>query len=336
MNESIVSDLAGKRVLLLADAAFERMFIRELLDQVDIQVIEPPAAGTPDADYDGILADFTHLPDIDLSLLYRHRKPVIAVGNAPDGLRTVAVIGKPIEPQAFYRTLAEALAGRKKPPPRVAVDGKAARGPMVDFREGERRLGGNRQAYFRVLRLFLENQTDAPGEIRLAIGNNDLETAVRAAHSVKGVAGNVGAKSVQEAALPLEQALKREDLDEARVLLRELEKRLERAKAAIREYLSQQDAATERREGETPRPQKPDETPQWPKVLMLLEGLLRAADLRRPVACEEVMEQLTPLPWPDGLAAQFQQVAADIGRYRYPAAEGSIRRLRDMISEMEQ
>src|SRR6185295_1027219 len=59
----------------------------------------------------------------------------------------------------------------------------------------------------KLLRQFVEQQGHAPAAIGDALAAGDRKTAERLAHTVKGVAGNLGAGVVQAAAGALEQAI---------------------------------------------------------------------------------------------------------------------------------
>ena len=69
------------------------------------------------------------------------------------------------------------------------------------------RVAGNRKLYLKLLRQFVEQQGPAPAQITDALTRNDVPVAERLAHTVKGVAGNLGARAVQTAAGTLEKAL---------------------------------------------------------------------------------------------------------------------------------
>jgi HPt (histidine-containing phosphotransfer) domain-containing protein len=56
-------------------------------------------------------------------------------------------------------------------------------------------------------RQFVEQQGPAPAQITEALTGNDVPVAERLAHTVKGVAGSLGARAVQTAAGTLETAL---------------------------------------------------------------------------------------------------------------------------------
>jgi two-component system sensor histidine kinase/response regulator len=78
----------------------------------------------------------------------------------------------------------------------------------LDTAEGLLRVAGNKNLYLKLLRQFVASEHDAPSRIRERLASKDHATAERMAHTVKGVAGNLGAKAVQSAAADLERAVK--------------------------------------------------------------------------------------------------------------------------------
>ena len=87
--------------------------------------------------------------------------------------------------------------------------------PGISILAGLSRVGGNRRLYVKLLGRFRESQANAVPEIRAALQSGNLETAGRLAHTVKGIAGNLGMEGLYRAAAELENAIKegREDLD---------------------------------------------------------------------------------------------------------------------------
>jgi HPt (histidine-containing phosphotransfer) domain-containing protein len=78
----------------------------------------------------------------------------------------------------------------------------------LDSADGLRRVGGNHKLYIKLLRQFAGQQTDTVAQIRAALATNDCESATRLAHTLKGVAGNLGAVPVQAAAAAVEKLLR--------------------------------------------------------------------------------------------------------------------------------
>jgi two-component system, sensor histidine kinase and response regulator len=78
----------------------------------------------------------------------------------------------------------------------------------VDTADGLRRAAGDPRLYTDLLRLFLEGHRDAAAEIEASLNRGDDTVAERVAHSLKGVAGNLGASSVRVAAGQVESAIR--------------------------------------------------------------------------------------------------------------------------------
>jgi two-component system, sensor histidine kinase and response regulator len=79
--------------------------------------------------------------------------------------------------------------------------------PGLDTQDGLTRVAGNRKLYLKLLRQFLEQQGPAPAQIADALAQNDRVAAERLAHTVKGVAGNLGARPIQQLAGKVEKAI---------------------------------------------------------------------------------------------------------------------------------
>jgi two-component system sensor histidine kinase/response regulator len=80
--------------------------------------------------------------------------------------------------------------------------------PGLNVAEGLVRVAGNRKLYRKLLHQFSCTEADAAQRIAAALAGNDRALAERLAHTVKGVAGNIGATAVQNAAAHLEKAIK--------------------------------------------------------------------------------------------------------------------------------
>jgi PAS domain S-box-containing protein len=134
-------------------------------------------------------------------------------------------ISKPIDPgnlfetvgRFFNRPAAAAPAGpspEPEPEPAAAASGwvlasleACASIPGLDTADGLRRVAGNRQLYLKLLRQFVDQHRTTLDDIGAALAQPDHPLAERLAHTLKGVAGNIGAKAVHAAAATLEKAI---------------------------------------------------------------------------------------------------------------------------------
>lgn len=102
----------------------------------------------------------------------------------------------------------------------------------IDYEDGLYRFMNNPQLYEKFIRHFLEDPTF--GELRESLARADTELAFRAAHTLKGVAGNLSLRSLLTAVDPVVEALRSGDLSRARELLPPVEAAYDQLCAAIR------------------------------------------------------------------------------------------------------
>ena len=78
----------------------------------------------------------------------------------------------------------------------------------LDVDEGWRHVIGKRHLYISMLRRFVAGQKSFPDEVMKSINQEDWHTAERLAHTLKGTAGNIGAREISAAAALLEAAIR--------------------------------------------------------------------------------------------------------------------------------
>jgi two-component system, sensor histidine kinase and response regulator len=126
-------------------------------------------------------------------------------------------VGKPIDPDALFATLLRwakprmpSSAAPRKPATPCAdvllpeIDG-------VDLAGGLARVNGNKQLYRDLLMQFAARQSGVDSQIMAAVHDGDNALVERIAHTVKGVAGNIGLVPVFTAAGTLEHAAREQD-----------------------------------------------------------------------------------------------------------------------------
>ncbi|MBF0193283.1 MAG: PAS domain S-box protein [Magnetococcales bacterium] len=97
--------------------------------------------------------------------------------------------------------------------------------PGIDLSIGLKHLSGNKNLMEKLLCEFYKDYNDVLSQLRLSI-NKDLQSAQRTAHTLKGVAGSIGAVSLQSSALNLELAIKENNTEQFESLLKHLENSL--------------------------------------------------------------------------------------------------------------
>ena len=237
--------LAGARILVAEDNEINQQIAVELLGGAGATVtvanngreaVEMLTAGSQPPPFDLVLMDL-QMPEMDgyqatakLRADPRLLKlPIIAMtahATIEERQRCLASgmndhVAKPIDPASLFDTVARFYAtvshtrhteqpvNRATPQSPSSDDSTPL--PIVaglDTQNGLLRVGGNIALYLRLLRQFVEQQAQSVEQIGQALSSGDGPLAERLAHTLKGVAGNIGAASVQSVAGVLEKLIR--------------------------------------------------------------------------------------------------------------------------------
>jgi CheY-like chemotaxis protein len=230
--------LQGARLLLVEDNDINQQIACELLEGAGATVtvanngreaVEVLHTLHPTTPFDIVLMDL-QMPEMDgyqATAKIRSESrlsdlPIIAMtahATVEERERCLAAgmndhIAKPIDPAAMFRTLSAFYQTTDVPSasPDATTDVSAGVAlPAVDGldqEDGLRRVGGNQDLYLKLLRQFAKEQAGVPDRIAALMAGGEPATAERLAHSLKGVAGNLGIPTIQDAAAGLERAIR--------------------------------------------------------------------------------------------------------------------------------
>ncbi len=240
--------VAGARILLVEDNEVNQELALELLAQAGIEVVVAnnglealaalDAATAQDAatPFDGVLMD-CQMPVMDgFTATRRIREkprfaalPILAMtANAMAGDREKVLaagmndhIAKPINVAEMFNTIARWVtpanpvksaaepAPRASAPPASGDEEEIPPLAGIDRRAGLAATMNNARLYAKLLIKFRDSQADFAAQFARACRDADPEAATRCAHTLKGMAGSLGAKGVQAAAQELEAACRR-------------------------------------------------------------------------------------------------------------------------------
>ncbi len=164
--------------------------------------------------------------------------------------------------------------------------------PGIDLAVGVSRLGGNETMFRDLLLAFAEHHGQADRVLEQALARGDVEEARRLAHSIKGVAGNMAAIGLADAARALEAALDEENVEVLQSCLTAFARQLEiimQGIDPIRAQLREQTAAAR-----AAPPAAPDSVPRGVALdaLRELDQLLAKNSLRAKKYYNDRVEQL--------------------------------------------
>jgi signal transduction histidine kinase/CheY-like chemotaxis protein len=240
-DDVIVHDATGIRVLLVEDNEMNQQVATELLESAGAivtvanhggEAVKILTAGDQAPEFDVVFMDL-QMPEMDgftATKLLRsdprlQKFPIIAMtahALVEERQRCLDAgmndhVSKPIDPDNLFATLLRWVKTR----PKQAVDSQVSVSNIkassevvlpeiagVNVADGLNRVAGNRRLYRDLLGQFAAKQGDAADQISTALETADVKLAERVAHTVKGVAGNLGITEVQSVAQKLEKALR--------------------------------------------------------------------------------------------------------------------------------
>lgn len=227
------SMMRGAYLLLVEDNAVNQELALEILQDAGLRVdVANNGAEAVEkvmqVDYDGVLMD-CQMPVMDGFEATRKIRedarfadlPILAMtANAMAGDKEKCILSgmndhipKPIDVAELFLTMARWI----KPKNAVAPTGEprydktpqsALEIQGVDVKGALGRVVGNEKLLRKLLGRFLHTQGDTIGRIRTALFDGDAQTAIREAHTLKGLAGNIGATLLFEYTAKLESILK--------------------------------------------------------------------------------------------------------------------------------
>jgi PAS domain S-box-containing protein len=259
--------LRGRHVLLVEDNDVNRELAEEILHAAKMKVdtatngVEAIQRATA-VRYDAILMD-CHMPVMDGFEATRNIRANPALASVPIIAMTASVllgdrelclaagmndhVAKPVDVADLYCKLASWIGGTPVLHPfeeKADSPGNADVETLIDRDGALSRLGGNRDMYLRLLGRMREDQSDVIARIRTALSAGEHDTAKRLAHTLKGLAGNIGAVELVQSALRIEQAITGNESDALiNVQLAQLESDLARIFAVIDERPVQEKVA---------------------------------------------------------------------------------------------
>ncbi len=237
-------------MLLVEDNELNQELAAALLRQVGLAVTvagdgrQALQALASEPDFDAVLMD-CHMPVMDgyeASQEIRHNPvwaqlPIIALtADAMKGTKEKVLasgmndyLTKPLDVSLLYSSLMRWTGANTGKPaasvPSAKADAGSVRGPGlelagIDTAAGLRVCNADLDLYRKLLQMFSQAQADFGTRFEAALKDTDPQVAQRCAHSLKGSAGNIGAKAVAAAAAELEAACREGAPPEQRTLLR--------------------------------------------------------------------------------------------------------------------
>ena len=272
----VLQRLCGK-VLLTEDNLLNQQMAQELLGDLGLEVMlagngKEALNALGENAFDVILMDI-QMPEMDGFEATRRIRansnwrglPIIAMtAHAMQGDREQCLaagmndhLPKPIDYQELHKTLSRwlptdgELVAAEAPPGEVPLPDKL---PGLDIQCGLQRVVGKQSLYLRLLEEFRQNHSEAGTHLKQALVSGDTEKARHQAHTLRGVAGNLGALELENCARELEQLLQEKRTDGLVGLAAAFGQNLRQVLAAIDKLLEDSSAPPRQPSGTAPLP----------------------------------------------------------------------------------
>ncbi|MBF0383418.1 MAG: response regulator [Magnetococcales bacterium] len=248
-----IKGILGAKVLLAEDNQINQQVATELLEGNGLVVTvvnngEEAVEAIKNTSFDVVLMDI-QMPVMDgmeataaIRKDSRYEKtPILAMtAHAMAGDREKSLAGgmndhitKPIDPDKLFDSLVKWIPAKNRGgslPTQTQGEQKEEELPDnlhgIDINEGLKRVGGNKKLFKKLLKEFFHDYKDVIASIRSTIQKGDFIDVQRTSHTLKGVAGAIGAENLYQAALLLETGIKDEKATEYQTLIADLNKAL--------------------------------------------------------------------------------------------------------------
>ncbi|WP_006788445.1 response regulator [Thiorhodospira sibirica] len=346
-----VAQLRGARILLVEDNAINQELALELLTSNGIRVAvanngQEALELLAEQTFDGVLMD-CQMPVMDGYTATRAIRQNPAWGDLPvlamtanvmtgDRERAIAAgmndhIGKPVKVREMLATMACWIAVKEKATthehpsiPRkeeeqdkallsTGVESWLSALPGIDTQTGLSIAQGHQALYRRLLMRFCDSQAHFADDFAAALASleQDPEAATRCAHTLKGVAANIGAEGVREAAAALEAACR--DGADSKLIETHLQATLAALKPVLNGLAQLDQLATAEPEATPSNTLDPEAIT---RALQRLRELLSDDDTEASVFIADLSRQLGTHP----LAVALRPVAKAVATYNFEAA----------------
>ena len=338
--------IRGAKILLVEDNEINQQVARELLEGVGL--IVTIAGNGHEAlrvlqgeSFDAVLMDI-QMPGLDgYQTTFEIRKderfaalPIIAMtAHAMAGDQEKCIdagmndyVSKPIDPEKLFSALVRWIEpGERIVPDHIKAEARETLSedecrplpdlPGISVRSGLAKVAGDRKLYRKLLDKFRLNHGEAANEIGNALNAGDQESAARITHTIKGLAGTIGAQDLHLAAATLDTALRQGETENVQEFLNVFSESLGVVLNSIANLDAQEPAALEKSASALPCAESID----YDRVFSLigkLKKLLKEDDTQAVRTLETLREALAP----GSVENEMASLEKHIGRYAFEEA----------------
>ena len=347
--------LANRCILLVEDNDTNLQVARELLEQVGLKVdavTNGLEAVTLAAEkrFDGILMDL-QMPVMDgLTATREIRKgpsppnlPILAMtANVMTAARDECLaagmtdhIAKPIKPAILYETLARRLRpdvdvcvylGKEMAPDPVSFEfsGDFPDIHGVDVKAGLSTVNYDQKLFIKLLYNFHKRHQNIIEEIQSELERGNISVAQRLAHTIKGLAGTVGAINLSAVSSQLESAIKEGDSNLLPNILNRFSEEVIQVMAALDDFINKEiKGPSEEAAADEMFPTHPGKTHRAPHLQKLFQELSDRID-EHDADVIKLVEEIKLLLGPSSIGYNFSKLESLVNSFKFKQAREAL------------
>jgi PAS domain S-box-containing protein len=352
-DQESLRSIEGARILLVEDNEINQQVAQEMLEKAGF-IIEIAADGQQGVKavekytYDLVLMDI-QMPVMDgyeaTKTIRKNPKfkdlPILAMSASAmtqDRDESMAAgmndhVAKPIELQQLFAALLKWIKpGEREVNPGIKQKDLGNREaidlpdelPEINIKTGLSRVGGNKKLYRDLLIKFHRDNHDITDQIQKALEDKDNELAQRLAHTIKGVAGNIGAGDLQMAGEVVEMKIKNGEIKGLKDPIQVLKEKLGTALEGLQDIVN----ASFKRVTKSELKDEGD--------LSTLKGFLDELGpqlkKRKPKPCKKIVEKINQFEWPGKTSDLISDLNQFVSKYKFKDAEVALVELSKLLS----
>ncbi len=243
-------------------------------------------------------------------------------------------VGKPVNPRELFSTMTKWIQPKDKKLAHERHEKEKEKGKVeeitlpvltgIDTKTGLSRVGGNKKLYRKILTDFREDYGNTVEEIKDKLDEGDINTAERLTHTIKGVAGNIGADFLLKKATDLEATIKNEDTEKYKEGLENLESAVKSIMDSLKALKPEESAEKKKVDDDAPVSTKEE-------LIGILEKLHPWLKKKKPKESKAIMEEVNSLNWPENLEKEIANLNKFVKRYKFKDADNSVQDLLDKL-----
>lgn len=238
-------------------------------------------------------------------------------------------ITKPVDPELLFKKLVQYIPEKDRVLHKAYIDRKVPNMnkqklpfdvlPGIDIDFGLSRARQNVSLYLTILNQFFVNHQNTAQQIKAAIERKDFESAEVKTHTIKGLAGIIGAKTLQMLGQDLENAIYKKEISVLPRLIDSFWDALNTILQALKPFVRINTFS-----GKDSHRQESGDIDMLKKLLLRLLPYLHDA---KPIQINEVVKEIKSKKWPDHIDSDIIDILEQIKKYKYKDAANNVNTL---------